>query len=91
MTVCDANYCFTLVDVGAQGRQSDGGIFRASDIGKCFYRRLFDLPEPSALSAGGPTLPYILVADEAFQLTDFLMRPYPGRNIEDDAKSSIIG
>nr|XP_012234570.1 PREDICTED: uncharacterized protein LOC105679237 [Linepithema humile] len=27
LAVADANCCFTIVDIGAEGRRSDGGIF----------------------------------------------------------------
>lgn len=36
-----------------------------------------NLPKPESLTADGPPLPYVLVGDEAFQLTDYLLRPYP--------------
>lgn len=84
MAICDANYRFVLVDVGAQGRQSDGGIFRSSAMGRKFYENKMDLPKPRIIVPNLPKLPYVLVGDEAFQLTKFLMRLYPGRNIERD-------
>ncbi|KAJ8964454.1 hypothetical protein NQ314_004904 [Rhamnusium bicolor] len=36
-----------------------------------------DLPNPSRLPKNGPVLSYVLVGDEAFQLTSYMMRPYP--------------
>lgn len=75
--ISNANCCFTIVDIGAEGRQSDGGVFRNSEIGKCFEQNLFKLPNPKQVEIGGPELPYVLVADEAFPLSLYMMRPYP--------------
>lgn len=77
LAVCDANYCFTLLDIGAEGRQSDGGIFACSNFGKRFERNQMDLPQPRPIKASESALPYVLVGDEAFALTRYMMRPYP--------------
>ena len=51
-------------------------------MGEKFYQGKMNLPRQRRISLSRPALPYVLVADEAFQLTPFLMRPFPGRNIE---------
>lgn len=34
LAICDADYNFTYVNVGAAGSESDGGIFRRCEFGK---------------------------------------------------------
>lgn len=77
--ICDANYLFLFVDIGAYGRRSDGGIFRDSQIGQKFVKHEMNVPKAELLAIDGMPLPYVLVGDEAFQLTNYLLRPYPGR------------
>lgn len=77
MAISDAKYCFSMLDIGAEGRQSDGGVFRRSEIGIGFENVNLNLPEPTQVEVDGPELPYILVADEAFALTPYMMRPFP--------------
>lgn len=66
MAICDYRYRLIAIDVGAQGRQSDGGVFKNSKMGKKFFNGTFDLPDPSEIFPGGPVLPFYLVGDEAF-------------------------
>jgi len=51
-----------IVDIGAQGRRSDGGIFKNSVMG--FYNNNMYLPAPSAISARHQ-VSYVIVAGEA--------------------------
>lgn len=67
------------MDIGAYGQRSDGGIFTHSVIGQSFHNKQMNLPEPEPITSDGQSLPYVLVGDEAFQLSDYLLRPYPGR------------
>ena len=80
MAVCDAQYKFILVDVGDSGRHSDGGVFSNSTFGKAISDGTLPFP-PSRPLPGTlhPSLPYIIVGDEAFPLKNHIMRPYPGR------------
>lgn len=79
LAICDANYCFTLVDNGAYGRRSDGGIFVDSAMGRKFVQGEMNIPRPEPLADEGPNFPYVLVGDEAFLLSYFLLQPYFGR------------
>lgn len=79
LAVYDANYKFIMVDIGAPGRRSDGGIFKESEMGQRFYSNSMNLPPPTKIGLNGPTIKFYMDGDEAFALTDFMMRPYPRR------------
>lgn len=64
MALVSATYKFLIVDIGAQGRHSDGGIFKNSAMRQRFYNNTIDLPNSSAISVRH-TVPYVIVADEA--------------------------
>lgn len=78
MAICDSDYKFVLVDIGATGRQSDGGIWSRSTMGQAFAEGKIDIPLPNRVTEGS-ILPYVLIGDEAFQLTNYMMRPFPGK------------
>lgn len=77
--ICNANYMLIFVDIGGYDRRSDGGIFKDSIIGQKLTRKEMNLPEWKSLTIDGPPLPYVLIGDEAFPLTEYLLRPYPGK------------
>ena len=79
LAMCDAKYCFTLVDVGSFGKDNDATIFNGSFIGKGFASRDFDIPQPE--NVDGHELPFVIIADEIFALKDYLMKPYPGNSL----------
>ncbi|KAJ8049122.1 Protein ALP1-like [Holothuria leucospilota] len=82
MAVCDGRYRFTLVDIGAAGRNSDGGIFAHSPMGMAMENGSLDIPKPCPLTESeSQPFPYVFVGDEAFPLKNFLMRPFPGRDV----------
>lgn len=81
LACCDANYFFTLIDIGAYGSESDGGIFRNSVFGNMLEENLLNVPPPRRLPNSDIVQPFVIVADEAFPLKSFIMRPYPGRQL----------
>lgn len=86
MASVDANYTFTIIDVGAVGSANDTAVFRNSTFGKKFYNNELDIPKADALTDDGEKIPYFFIADEAFPLGPNLMRPFSGTNI-----SSVAG
>ena len=79
--VCDANYRFTMVDIGDSGRHSDGGIFSTSEIGIRMKEHAINLPPPHNLYSTTIAVPFCFVGHNAFPLMENLMRPYPDKSL----------
>ncbi|XP_072388165.1 uncharacterized protein rasp isoform X2 [Diabrotica undecimpunctata] len=78
LALCDANYCFTWVDIGAYGKNSDSGVFQESTLYRMLMEKTLNIPEPTAIT-GGSIVPYVIVGDEAFALMENLMKPFGGK------------
>ncbi|KAE9543209.1 hypothetical protein AGLY_003120 [Aphis glycines] len=87
MAVVDANLNFIFIDVGAYGREADSNVFRNSVFGKKLYRNQLQIPDPVSLPLTENNLqPFVFVADEAFELHTNLLRPYPGRKLNNTCR-----
>ena len=86
MAMVDANLQFVVIDVGSYGRHHDGAVFANSEMGKGILDGTLNFPEskviPEAEELG--KMPYVTVADPAFQLSKHVMKPYAGRGCPDD-------
>lgn len=83
LAVCDADYTFTMVDVGAYGSQSDGGILKNSLFGQRMEQDDLNFPKADYLPGTNIKMEYFVVGDEAFPLKPYIMRPYPEKNLPD--------
>ena len=59
LALVDAHYNFIAVDVGSYGKNSDGGIFSHSNIGKSLENSTFNIPPPTIIRGGNIKLPYV--------------------------------
>ena len=79
MALVDVDYQFIYVDIDDYGSQSDGAVFKNSNLGQAFVNGELDTPEPKELPnyPEGGVLSYCWVGNEAFPCRMDLMQPYP--------------
>lgn len=77
MATADADYNFTFVDIGCQGRISDGGVFSNTILSTKMNKQTLNLPQPAPLNGREKWLPYVFLSDAAFPLKDNIMKSYP--------------
>ena len=91
--VVDDEYRFRWVDIGTEGSCSDSQP--KEKIENCSI----GFPEASPVESDGPCLPYFILADGAFALKTWLMKPYStianyrisrGRRVVENAKHSLF-
>lgn len=81
MVLADSNYKIIYFDVGSRGRSSDGGVFKNCSFFKSINQ--LNIPPMRTLpNSNNPILmPFVIVADNAFSLTNFLMKPYSSHDL----------
>lgn len=80
MALVNAKKEFIMVDIGCNGRVSDGGVLYYTKFWELMEQNGLNLPQPSPLPNSNNILPYVIVADEAFALKPNLMKPYSQRS-----------
>lgn len=81
LALVDADYKFIYVDVGCNGRISDGGVYQNSSLSRAVDENLCNFPPPRAPVGYEIALPYVIVADDAFPLKGNIMKPYAQRSL----------
>ncbi len=80
LAVCDASHKFIFIDVGAYGKSSDSTVFKESKFFRELENQTLNVPAPQESYSGfGTPMPFVFVADEAFGLSQHIVRPYAGK------------
>ena len=77
MVLAGPNYAVIWCHVGVNGRVADGGVWNDSELGKALKNESVQLPPPKPLPNRTENCPYVIIADDAFALKTYLMKPYP--------------
>ncbi|KAL3184435.1 hypothetical protein MRX96_031727 [Rhipicephalus microplus] len=86
LAVVDSDYKFVIVDVGAYGKQSDGGVLKQSKFGCRLENGKLHIPRDLELPNTSHPAPCVFVGDEAFQLRTEFLWPYPGRGLKGEKR-----
>ena len=99
LALVDADYRFLYVNVGCQGRISDDGVFKNSELYHLLVNGEINLPDSRQLpdlsslnnsflveSNRESEVPYIVVADDAFTLIGYCMKPYSSQKLSDNKR-----
>jgi hypothetical protein len=75
-----------FIDVGAYGKQSDGGTLSASTL----YHFLEDfestLQKPASFEGSGTEMLFVILGDEAYPLKTCLMKPFAGKDLSHEER-----
>ncbi|XP_041989222.1 protein ANTAGONIST OF LIKE HETEROCHROMATIN PROTEIN 1-like [Aricia agestis] len=78
MAIVNADYEFLYVDIGCNGRVSDGGVIEYTSFYNKLQNEQLNLP-PNNMNKNN--MNFVFVADDAFALHENVIKPYPQRNL----------
>ena len=76
LAIVDADYKFIYVDIGCNGRISDGGVFKNCNLYSMLEENKMKIPKPKNLPGTTIACPYHIVAHDAFPSKEYIMKPY---------------
>ena len=74
-------YKFRWVDIGTAGSCSDAQIFNASQLKEMIEDETLGLPQACPIIQGQRDVSYFILADDAFTLKKWLLKPYSRRGL----------
>ena len=86
MALVDADLKFVYIDVGANGKTNDAGIWGRCGLKAALENNTVNLPAPKALPQREVPVPFVVVGDEAFPLKPYLMKPYPRNQLDNEKR-----
>ena len=85
LALVDGQYKFRWVDAGTAGSCSDAQIFNACQLKRRIEDGRIGFLDPAPITQGGRDVPYFILADDAFALKTWLMKPYGRRMLTREA------
>lgn len=82
LAVCDSEYRYIYINVGSCGTDSDSNIFKNSTLFTKLQNGEINLPPPRSFpNTNDVPLPYVIIGDAAFGISNNVMRPYARTNM----------
>lgn len=75
MAIADADYKFVMIDVGAYGKDSDGGELHNSRRYHSISNGSIKSPNNNVLLNSNISTPFVFIEDKAFPFSEFLITP----------------
>jgi hypothetical protein len=81
LALADVDAKFTYIDVGANGKAADGGIWRDCSFKECLESGTLQIPPAKPLPGRQQRVPFIILSDAAFPLSKHILKPYGGMEL----------